>query len=70
MYTDGNLVFQKHTRMMIDPHAISNNVDVIRSMISPARLIAVIKENGYGMGLEREYEILKSCGIDFSTPYG
>lgn len=65
MYTDGNLVFQKHTRMMIDPHAISNNVDVIRSMISPARLIAVIKENGYGMGLEREYEILKSCGIDF-----
>lgn len=65
MYTDGNLVFQKQTRMVIDPHAITNNVKVIRSMISPARLIAVVKENGYGMGLEREYNILKTCGIDF-----
>lgn len=65
MDIQGNLVFQKQTTMIIDAAAIHHNVDVIRKKIAPARLIAVVKENGYGMGLQREYEILKKDQIDF-----
>lgn len=65
MNTDGNLVFQKQTVMKIDASAIAHNVQVIRETIGKARLIAVIKENGYGMGLEREYRILEDLNIDF-----
>lgn len=62
---DGNLIFQKQTVMKIDAGAIAHNVQVIREKIGTARLIAVVKENGYGMGLEREYELLKKEHIDF-----
>ena len=65
MNFDGNLTFQKQTVMKIDASAIAHNVKVIRETIGKARLIAVIKENGYGMGLEREYDILKNLNIDF-----
>lgn len=65
MNSDGNLVFQKQTVMKIDASAIAHNVQVIRDTIGSARLIAVIKENGYGMGLKREYDILKNLNIDF-----
>lgn len=61
----GNLVFQKQTVMKVDAAAIAHNVGVIRDKIGSARLIAVVKENGYGMGLEREYHILKEQNIDF-----
>lgn len=65
MNSDGNLIFQKQTVMKIDADAIAHNVEVIREKIGKAQLIAVVKENGYGMGLEREYEILKNLNIDF-----
>lgn len=65
MNSDGNLIFQKQTVMKIDASAIAHNVQVIRETIGKARLIAVVKENGYGMGLEREYNILKNLNIDF-----
>lgn len=65
MNSDGNLIFQKQTVMKIDADAIAHNVEVIREKIKRARLIAVVKENGYGMGLEREYDILKKLNIDF-----
>lgn len=65
MNSDGNLIFQKQTVMKIDADAIAHNVEVIREKIKKARLIAVVKENGYGMGLEREYDILKKLNIDF-----
>lgn len=65
MNSDGNLIFQKQTVMKIDASAIAHNVQVIRGTIGKARLIAVVKENGYGMGLEREYNILKNLNIDF-----
>ncbi|MDO5409905.1 MAG: alanine racemase [Lachnospiraceae bacterium] len=51
--------------MKIDAGAMAHNVQVIREKIGNAQLIAVIKENGYGMGLEREYTILKKLNIDF-----
>lgn len=65
MNSDGNLVFQKQTVMKIDADAIAHNVKTIREKIGKARLIAVVKENGYGMGLKREYDILKNLNIDF-----
>ena len=65
MNSDGNLIFQKQTVMKIDASAIAHNIEVIRETIGKARLIAVIKENGYGMGLEREYNILKNLNINF-----
>lgn len=65
MNSDGNLIFQKQTVMKISADAIVHNVKVIRKKIGSARLIAVIKENGYGMGLKREYDILKELDIDF-----
>ena len=65
MNSDGNLIFQKQTVMKIDAEAIAHNVKVIQEKIGKARLIAVVKENGYGMGLEREYQILKNLNIDF-----
>ena len=65
MNADGNLIFQKQTVMKIDKAAIAFNVNAIRTKIGSARLIAVVKENGYGMGLKREYEILKEEKIDF-----
>jgi alanine racemase len=65
MNSDGNFIFQKQTVMKIDASAMEHNVQVIRETIGNARLIAVVKENGYGMGLEREYRILKNLNIDF-----
>lgn len=65
MNSDGNLIFQKQTVMKIDASAIAHNVKVIQKTIGKARLIAVVKENGYGMGLQREYDILKNLNIDF-----
>ncbi|MDD7389918.1 MAG: alanine racemase [Lachnospiraceae bacterium] len=65
MNSDENLIFQKQTVMKIDASAIAHNVQVIRETIGSARLIAVIKENGYGMGLKREYDILKNLNINF-----
>jgi len=62
--TDYNSVYQKETVMKIDIAAIKHNVDVVRTKTSQ-KIIAVIKENGYGMGLEKEYHILKQCGLDY-----
>ena len=65
MNADGNLIFQKQTVMKIDARAMAHNVQIIRDRIQEAVLIAVIKENGYGMGLQREYNILKNLNINF-----
>ncbi|MGN0313722.1 MAG: alanine racemase [Fusicatenibacter sp.] len=52
------------TILNISEPAIRNNICEIR-LRSDSRIIAVIKENGYGIGLVPFYRILKSCGIDF-----
>ena len=59
-----NSVYQKESVMKIDLAAIKHNIDIIRTKTSQ-KIIAVIKENGYGMGLENEYRILKQNGLDY-----
>ncbi len=59
-----NAVYQKYSTLIISPENIAHNVDVIRS-ITDRTLIAVVKENGYGMGLWNEYQILKDLDIHF-----
>lgn len=44
-----NAVYQKFSRLVISPEAIAHNIRVIRS-VTPRTIIAVVKENGYGMG--------------------
>jgi alanine racemase len=64
MQYDGDHVYDKQTVLKVDPSAIAQNVEMIRKKIN-GQLIAVIKENGYGMGLLTEYNILKKLDIDF-----
>ncbi len=59
-----NAVYQKFSRLVISPGAIAHNIGVIRS-ITGRTIIAVVKENGYGMGLLNEYQILKDLDIPF-----
>lgn len=59
-----NAVYQKFSRLVISPWAIAHNIRVIRS-ITPRTIIAVVKENGYGLGGWNEYQILKNLDIHF-----
>lgn len=52
------------TTLMIHETAIRQNVREIRTR-TDKRIIAVVKENGYGIGLKNAYEILHSSKIDF-----
>lgn len=59
------------TILKINESAIAHNVEAIRRHTS-ARVIAVVKEDGYGLGLSNEYAILRRCGVDFfavATPW-
>lgn len=53
----------KSSRLVILEDAIIHNIQAIRSKTN-ARIIAVIKENGYGTGLLNEYKILSRLNID------
>ena len=59
-----NRVYEKHAHMAISESNIAHNVAAIRARTA-ARLIAVIKENGYGIGLWNAYSILRFQGVDF-----
>lgn len=59
-----NYIYQKFSRLVVSPDAIARNINVIRS-ITDRTIIAVVKENGYGMGLWNEYQILKNLNIQF-----
>lgn len=52
------------TMLMIHETAIRQNVSEVRTR-TDKRIIAVVKEDGYGIGLKNAYEILHSCKIDF-----
>lgn len=64
MQDNYNQVFDKQTTLVIDKSAIRHNVNEIRKL-TDKQIIAVIKENGYGMGLMQEYTILKGLGLDY-----
>ena len=61
---DLNKVYQKETVMKIDAAAIKHNVEVLKTKTSSI-IIAVIKENGYGMGLQQAYEIMVKSGLNY-----
>ncbi len=64
MSQNENQIFDKQTTLVIDKAAITHNVKVIRK-ITDKQIIAVIKENGYGMGLKAEYDLLKQNGLNY-----
>lgn len=57
-------IFAKESVLKIDPQAIAHNFQIIRQKTAKT-IIAVIKENGYGLGLNTEYEILRDLGAEF-----
>ncbi len=44
---------------------ILHNLSIIRDMCSSSRLIAVLKGNGYGLGVTQMYHLLAENGVDF-----
>lgn len=62
---------KKESRLIIRRKCIENNIYAIRNLTG-ARLMGVVKENGYGIGLASSYRILSGCGVDFfcvGTPW-
>lgn len=59
-----NHVYQKQSTLLLRKSAICHNIAQIRSLTA-GTLIAVVKDNGYGMGLYNEYAALRACGVDF-----
>ena len=57
-------IFAKESVLKIDPQAIAHNFQIIRQKTAKT-IIAVVKENGYGLGLKTEYEILRNLGAEF-----
>lgn len=59
-----NEIYKKNCCMIIKEECIKSNMKIIQTM-TKKKIISVLKENGYGMGLWNEFSILKQCGIDF-----
>lgn len=57
-------IFAKESVLKIDKEAVAYNFQVIRQKTAKT-VIAVIKENGYGLGLKTEYEILRDLGVEY-----
>ena len=57
-------IFPKESVLKIDLEAIKANIRVIKEKTN-ALIIGVVKENGYGLGLQKEYEILLRSGIEY-----
>lgn len=55
---------KKESRLVIRRDCIENNVRAVRQLTG-ARLMAVVKEDGYGIGIASAYRILSGCGVDF-----
>ncbi len=59
-----NRVFDGDCTLVIDRRAIHHNLAQIRRQ-TRRRIIAVIKENGYGIGLYNAYSLLREGGVNF-----
>lgn len=64
MSANGNFIYQKESILKIDKSAIAHNIKTIQGITS-GQIIAVIKENGYGLGFFTEYQILKELGMNY-----
>lgn len=60
--TDNNCCFDKNATLVIKKEAIVNNVRYIKKT-TEAKVIAVVKENGYGLGVANLYNIIKDEDI-------
>jgi|TARA_B110000881_G_scaffold86232_1_gene75569 alanine racemase len=59
----------KSATAIIDSQALLNNVSVIKSLAPQSKVLAVLKANAYGHGLERIAKIL-SCADDCADAFG
>ena len=59
---NSNSCFDKNATLMIKQEAIVNNVNYIKKTTG-AKVIAVVKENGYGLGVANLYNIIKDQDI-------
>lgn len=59
---DNNSCFDKNASLVIKQEAIVNNVRYIKESTG-AKVIAVVKENGYGIGIANLYNIIKDEDI-------
>lgn len=48
---------------LIDLAALQRNAEKIRAVCQPAQLVAVLKANAYGLGLEEVYDALVAVGV-------
>lgn len=55
---------ERKSVLCISEPAIRHNFQELRRM-TDRRLILVVKENGYGIGIGNIYRILRDCGVDF-----
>lgn len=55
---------QRPTYAEIDLNALRHNLAIIREFVAPSKVMASIKANGYGHGLERTALCLQEAGID------
>ena len=55
---------QRPTYAEIDLNALRHNLVIIREFVAPSKVMASIKANGYGHGLERIALCLQESGID------
>ena len=59
---NSNSCFDKDATLVINREAIINNVKYIKKTAG-SKLIAVVKENGYGLGVANLYDIIKEQDI-------
>lgn len=48
----------------VDLSVLKGNLNAIRAFVSPSKVMAVVKANGYGHGLERTALCLQGAGVD------
>ncbi len=55
---------ERHSRLVIDAQAMRENWSVVRAQTA-GEVIAVVKENGYGLGLRNVYDILAGTDVRY-----
>ena len=53
------------TRLVVSTQAVRHNAQRIQEIAGDSRVIAVVKGNGYGMGLTPFATLLADCGITY-----
>ena len=55
----------KRTEAVVRLHALAHNIRNIQARLHPGcRMMAVLKGDGYGHGIQRIYPTLRDCGVD------